>query len=281
MNISIIEMADTDYDKVKELINFEDADADFLLEFKNREKNFNCVYNDDKLVGIVQIVAGTKSYLYIFIDPSYRNNGIGYKTLSLCEEKLFANNAEQVMTTYRKDNIYAKTFANKYGYIRKFSSTYMEYSGEQFNIPELHIRTYCDSDYDKAHEMYAKSFHDMRISVGDFPDSVIEQPNEKMRKHWAITSDERLVYMQNDEIIGYAHIDGNEIGSVSVKTENQGQGIGRNFVKYISNKILAEGNEIVSLYCVVGNKAKNLYDSLGFKDIYTAEYSIKSIVRSE
>ena len=51
MNISIIEMADTDYDKVKELINFEDADADFLLEFKNREKNFNCVYNNDSLEG--------------------------------------------------------------------------------------------------------------------------------------------------------------------------------------------------------------------------------------
>ena len=34
-------------------------------------------------------------------------------------------------------------------------------------------------------EMGAKAFHEMRISVGDFPDSAIEQPNDKMRQYWA------------------------------------------------------------------------------------------------
>ena len=278
MNISIKEMIDTDYDKAIEKLNFVDVDAEFLLSFKKREDNFWCVYDDKKLVGVVQIDMGKHSYLYIFIDPIFRGSGIGGKTLELCEDKLLANEAEQIMTTYRINNTCFKAFANKYGYIKKYASTYMQYTGERFNIPELPIRRFCNNDYDTAHKLYAKAFHEMRISVGDFPDSKIEQPSNKMRQYWTRTSNERLVYLQNDEIVGYAHIVGSEIGSVSVKTINQGLGIGRNFVKYISNKILEDGNEVVSLYCVVGNKAKRLYDSLGFKEVYTSEYAVKCIV---
>lgn len=31
-------------------------------------------------------------------------------------------------------------------------------------------------------------------------------------------------------------------------------------------------------YCVVGNKARSLYDSLGFQEVYVAEYATKSII---
>ncbi|WP_256310794.1 GNAT family N-acetyltransferase [Tissierella carlieri] len=275
MKIKVKEMSDIDYEKVNKLIDFEDADAEFLTAYNNREENIYCLYNYDKLVGIAQIITNKRAFLYIFINPSYRGNGIGFNALKLCEEKLYENDIEQIMTTYRIDNPYSKAFANKHGYTRKFSSVYMRYSGSQFDVQELFIRNYCDDDYESAHEMYAKAFHEMRISVGDFPDSVIEQPNDKMRQYWAETSNERLVYIRNSEIVGYAHIDGNEIGSVSVKSQKQGQGIGRSFVKYICNKILAEGNEAVFLYCVAGNRAKSLYDSLGFQEIYTCEYATK------
>jgi mycothiol synthase len=154
----------------------------------------------------------------------------------------------------------------------------MKYTGNRFDITEQLIRNYCDKDYDSAHEMYAKAFHEMRVSVGDFPDSIIERPSENMRKYWAKTADERFVYIHDDVIVGYAHIDGDEIGSVSVRSQYQGQGIGQNFVKYICNKILDNGNDEVSLYCVLGNKARRLYDRLGFQEVYTAEYATKSVI---
>ena len=278
MYISIREISDIDYENACELINFEDADAEFLLAFMNKEENFNCVFDDDQLVGIVQLKIEKNAFIYIFIIPEFRNKGIGSNTLKLCEEKIFSNSVEKIITTYRTDDIQSKAFANKFGFTRKFSSAYMKYSGDRFDIPEQLIRNYCDKDYDSAHEMYAKAFHEMRVSVGDFPESVIEQPNENMRKYWAKTADERLVYMQDGMIVGYAHFDGDKIGSVSVRYQYQGQGIGRNFMKYICNKILDEGNKEVSLYCVVGNKARSLYDSLGFQEVYTIEYATKSIV---
>ncbi|MDF2612202.1 MAG: family acetyltransferase, partial [Lachnospiraceae bacterium] len=174
MNITVREMSDIDYEKVSELINFEDADAEFLLAFKNKEKNFNCVFDDDQLVGIVQLIIEKNAFLYIFIISEFRNKGIGSNVLKLCEERIYINKVEKITSTYRTDNIQSKAFANKSGYTRKFSSAYMKYSGDRFDIPELLIKNYSDKDYDSAHEMYAKAFHEMRVSVGDFPDSVIE-----------------------------------------------------------------------------------------------------------
>ncbi len=278
MNITVREMSDTDYNKAWELISFEDADAEFLLAFKNKEEDFYYVFDDDQLVGIIELIIDKDAFLYIFISPAFRNKGIGLIALKLCEEKLYKNSVKKITTTYRIDNLQSKVFANKFGYTRKFSSAYMKYTGNRFDIPEQLIRNYRGKDYDSAHEMYAKAFHEMRVSVGDFPDSIIERPSENMRKYWAETANERFLYIHDDIIVGYAHIDGDEIGSVSVRTEHQGQGIGRNFVKYICNKILDKGNDEVSLYCVVGNKARRLYDSLGFQEVYIAEYATKSVI---
>lgn len=276
VNVAITEMSDTDYVKASKILDLEDADAEFFSAFKRKKNNFYSILNDDKLVGVAQISEGKKAFIYVFIDPTFRCKGIGFKALKLCEQKIRNGETEQITTTYKTDNVDATTFAIKFGYKRKFSTTYMKYTGHHFDIPELSVRGYCDEDYESAHEMYSMAFHEMRVRVGDFPDSVIEQSSDKMCEYWSETAKERFVYLQDEEIVGYAHIVGNEISSVSVKSQNQDQGIGRNFMKYICNKILSDGNQSVVLFCVVGNMAKILYDSLGFKQIYTADYAIKS-----
>ncbi len=276
MGISIRQMTDVDYDIGSNLFNFENVDVELVEAFENR-KDMYSVWNGNDLAGVAQVKKGKKAYLCLFINVPYRCNGIGDMALNLCEQILRDAGADTITTTYRIDHNASKSFAEKHGYKRSFSLTYMEYNGHQFDIPLLSIREYNDDDYESAHEMYARAFHEMRIRVGDFPDSVVEQPNDSMRKHWALTKKERLVYVQCSEIIGYSHVVGNEIGSISVKSQYQDQGIGRMFMKYIINKILEEGYKTARLYCVVGNWAKQLYDSLGFTDVYTVESAIKSV----
>lgn len=276
MGILIKQMTDMDYDIGSNLFNFENVDAGLVEAFENR-KNMYSVWNGNNLAGVAQVKEGKKAYLCLFINVPYRCNGIGDMALNLCEQILRDAGAVTITTTYRIDHNASKSFAKKHGYIRSFSSTCMEYNGYQFDIPLLSIREYNDDDYESAHEMYARAFHEMRIRVGDFPDSVVEQPNDSMRKYWALAKKERLVYVQGSEIIGYSHVVGNEIGSISVKSQYQGQGIGRMFMKCIINKILEEGYKTARLYCVVGNWAKQLYDSLGFTDVYTVENAIKSV----
>ena len=85
-----------------------------------------------------------------------------------------------------------------------------------------------------------------------------------------------MVYLNGEEIVGYAHIEGNKIGSVSVKPDCQSKGVGKAFVKYIVNMLLDIGYENISLYCVVGNdRARHLYDELGFKQVYCNDYAKK------
>lgn len=279
MEISIKQMTDNDYEICCKQLNFDDADAEFIEAFKDKDDLYS-VWNGNIPAGVAQVSKGKKAFLNLFINLPYRCQGIGNATVKICEQILQDAGAETITTSYRLDNNAHKLFAEKRGYIRSFSSTYMEYKGGRFDMPALPIREYKDDDYESAHEMYAIAFHEMRTRVGDFPDSVVAQPNDSMRNQWDLTKKERLVYVRNDEIIGYSHIVENEIGSISVKSRNQGQGIGRMFAKFIINKILENGYKTISLYCVVGNEAKRLYNSLGFTDVYTVEYATKQVIPS-
>ena len=275
MNVILNEMNETDYLEAQSAFNFEGADADFLLAFERKLNTLFAIRVDEQLVGIAQLEEEKRAYLYVFINPVYRSKGIGSKAIALCEHKLLSSGTEEVMATYNCADVMAKTFALRNGFTRKFSSTFMRYTGEAFDLPELSIRKYCDADYESAHELYAVAFHEMRMRVGDFPDSVVQKPSEEMRELWAKSANERLVYTVDGEIVGYAHFEGNEIASISIKSKYQGQGLGRNFVKYVCNAILSDGYSSVDLYCVVGNRARQLYDQLDFKAVYTAEYAIK------
>jgi mycothiol synthase len=276
MGIIVRQLTDIEYDKASNTMNFEDADAAFIEALVDMKK-MHSIWNDNNLVGVAQLKEGKKAFVYVFIDIPYRCNGFGDIALILCEQILRDAGADTITTNYRIDHDTFRSFAKKHGYIRSFSSTYMKYNGDKYDIPFLSIREYSDEDYESAHEMYARAFHEMRTRVGGFPDSVIEQPNEFMRRHWDLTKNERFVYVQDNEIIGYAHVERNEIGSISINSKFQGQGIGRMFMKFICNKIFEEGYKEISLYCVVGNWAKLLYDSLGFIEIYTSEYALKSV----
>ena len=276
MSVSIRKMSDRDCKISCKQFSFIDADADFREAFENKENLFS-ICNENNLVGAALIHEGEKPFLSLYVDSPYRGKGIGGMAFSVCEQILQDAKAEIILTSYRTDNGVSKLFAEKRGFKRNFSSTFMKYNGVRFDIPVLPIREYKDDDYDSAYEMYSKAFHEMRIRVGDFPDSVIGQPNSTMREQWELTKKERLVYLHGDEIVGYSHVVGNEVASISVKSQYQGKGIGRMFMKFIINRLLEDGNKTVSLYCVVGNWAKRLYDSLGFADEYTVEYASKSV----
>jgi len=275
MMVKLEKFPGDDYKPVYDSSDFEDADAAFLLDVKSESESLQYVFADDRLAGIVQLCATKNAFLYIFIFPAFRRQGVGSRALELSEEYLRRHGAETILTTYRANRAETKRFAVKHGYKQKFSSAYMKYTGGKFPLLDLPIRGYRNADFDAAFKLYAEAFHRMRVSVGDFPDSVIAQPNEKARQAWNETANERFVFVEEGIVVGYAHIEGNEIGSVAVRIQDQGHGIGRRFVKFICNTILDRGNDFVSLYCVVGNNARRLYDSLGFREVYIADYATK------
>ena len=166
----------------------------------------------------------------------------------------------------------AIAFSEKLGFRRTFECVYMEYTGEKKAVGAVPVRSYRDEDYFEAHRMYAEAFHRMRVQVGDFPDSVPAQPSVEGRAAWLRDAENYLLYEENGDIVGVGHLCDDEISSVSVRVDRQGQGIGGQFVPYLMNTILERGHDAVHLECVVGNPARKLYDRLGFVPLYTQRF---------
>lgn len=259
-------------------IDMNDADTDFINAVSENDENIYSVLYQESTVGLALSEKGRYAFIYIYIFPAYRCRGFGKAAELLLEQDLYTCNPVNISTYYRTDNCIANKFAKNCGYIKEFSSDYMVYSGPCFEPMTVPVRQYKDEDYPEAHSMYAEAFHLLRLSTGCFPDSVPEPASEEGRKYWSDTENERLVFLNGEEIVGYAHIEGSEIGSVSVKPDCQGKGIGKIFVKYIVNMLINNGCTNIFLYCVVGNnRARQLYDELGFITVYRNDYAKKKI----
>lgn len=281
MKLEYKKISENEYDSVKEiLLQDEGTSEDLWWAVETEPETLTIVYSDEKIVGLVQIIPGKNtSSLVVFVTPEYRCKGIGHALIIYGENILSEIQPKEILTNYLSDNENSRIFAQKHGYERNFSSACMKYEGDKFDMGELPIRQYCDDDYLQAQKLYAEAFHEMRVSVGDFPNSEVQQPNEKNRIAWDNDSANRYTYIENGEIIGHAHLENNEISSISVRSDLQGKGIGRKFVKYLCNEIYNQGHKEIILWCVIGNKARNLYDSLGFKELYITEFAHKYLLK--
>lgn len=254
-------------------IDKKDADAEFLHDLKAGNEDIYVIECQNSPVGAAIAAPGKTSLLYIYIFQAHRRKGYGHAAASLLKLEICTPCTETVMSSCRSGDPAAYALTRHLGFKKEYSSDFMIRSGPRFHLPPLPVRQYRDEDYSAAHALYAEAFHRMRLSTGCFPDSVPEPPSDGMRKYWAETASERLVYEQDGEIIGYAHLVGNEISSVSIKPEFQGKGFGKRFVQYLVNFLLDAGHSETALYCVVGNaNARRLYDSLGFLPVYRNDY---------
>lgn len=230
------------------------------------------------LVGFGFVDIDEKAEVFVYIHPDYRHKGYGELAVKSLEDTIKDSSVKAIITAFDYHDESARKFAEKLGYRHKWSSALMQYSGEKFDIPELPIRHYRDEDYEEAFYCYAEAFHKMRLSTGCFPDSVVGSPTEERRKYWKEDSDNEYVLVVDDEIVGVANVDNGELDTISIKISKQGNGYGKLFVKYMTNLLIDRGYNEPVLWCVVGNKkARNLYDSLGFKEVFTESFAEKSI----
>ncbi|MDF2658133.1 MAG: GCN5-related N-acetyltransferase [Paenibacillus sp.] len=268
-----------DYNVAKQLLSYDvDAGEDILRVLAEEPKLFITAFMEDKLVAIAQMnEPAPQSYLTVYVAPQFRRQGIGSAMVNYIETGLRADGTQKIRSSFRAGHPSSQAFARKLGYDKYFSSTFMQRTGDPFPLEELPVRPYTDEDYLASQSFYAAAFHEMRVRVGCFPDSVIAEPSEKERSIWREGAENRFVYELNGEIVAYSNLPGHEIGSVSVRTDFQGRGIGRKFVMYLCNEIYRRGHAKVNLWCVVGNYARNLYDSLGFTEKYTMEFMRKTL----
>ena len=267
----------TDSSKYLLQVDCVDADLDFYNDVSKNNENIRAIYNGGQVIGLACVREDKDSYVYVYIFKDYRNQGFGYSAVCTLESQLMSS--QSISTAYNSKNICAQKLAEKCGFVKRLSSVVMQYDGEAFDIPILPIRKHTDKDFIEAYTMSAEAFHVMRLETGYYHDSVPYAPDEEIRKHCLDTADERYIYEVAGKIVGCAHIDGAELDNVSIKISHQGKGLGRLFIKYLVNEILKNGHKKPFLYCIDKNvKARQLYNSLGFKEIACNVYAIKKRV---
>ena len=259
-------------------IDRSDAGEDFYDAVAENSEEIFAIFYKDTVIGLSYIEDDSEGFIFIYIFPGYRNRSFGYSAASAAEQQMKSSPLLSITTAYNNGNKAAKRFSEKCGYVKKYSSAFMKYPGKMFPEPELPVRHYRDEDFIEAFSLSSEAFHLMRLGTGCFPDSTLSEPDEETRKRWAESADDEYVFVQDGEIAGYARIDGNELDSVSIKVSHQGKGMGRKFVEFLINRILEKDKGNPVLWCVVGNgKARRLYDSLGFREIFIEDFAVKKI----
>ena len=277
MKGAALTLADASAAPLLSRIDRREAEADFLHALGGGDGSVRALLLDGALAGAVQTVAGWQAFLYVYLLPEYRGRGLGRAAVSLLEAELRRGGAESIVTSYPAGNGEAAAFAEKLGYRRTFRSACMVYDGAPLPAEVVPVRRYRDEDYDEAHALYADAFHRMRLATGDFPNSVPRPPSEAERRFWAETAPDRLVWQEGGELAAYVHLEPPEIASVAVKPSLQGRGIGRRLMAYLVNRLLSQGHPEARLWCVVGNeRARRLYDSLGFRETARSAFSEKT-----
>ena len=251
-----------------------ETERDFYSEVEGNSEEIFEILADGELIGLAYIEDDEEAFVYVYIFEEHRGKGYSYPVALAAERSIKASPLKSIQTGYDANNALAKKLAGKCGYAPTFASAIMKYGGEKLTEKPLPIRAYRDEDFLEAYTLTDEAFHNMRLGTGFFPDSKLKPPTDKERAFWSETAAERFVYEKDGEIVGCGRICEDTLSFIAIKIARQGEGFGRDFVIYLTNRLLEKGE--ARLWCVVSNdKARKLYESLGYRETDRAEYSFK------
>ena len=258
-------------------IDVAEIGEDFAEEVKKNGEEIFGIFHEKTIIGLAYVESDSKPFIVIYVFKEYRNQGFGALAFQTIEKELKPK-SESIHTVYIQSNEIAKRFAMKMGFHPTWASSFMKYRGERFEEPNLTVRKYRDEDYLECFALAEEAFHRMRVGTGCFPDSKMREPSEESRKAWLEEAENEWVLLENDAIVGYAHAEDEELNSVSIKIDHQGKGLGRAFVKYMTNRLFDRGAKEPALWCVVGNNnARHIYDTLGYQEVFTEQFADKRV----
>ena len=253
-----------------------DTEADFYSEVEENSEEIYEIAVCGEVIGLAYIEDDEEAFVYVYIFEEHRGKGYSYPAALAAEKSIKASPVKSIQTGYDANNALAKMLAERCGYAPGFASAIMKYGGEKLAEKPLPIRAYRDEDFLEAYTLTDEAFHNMRLGTGLFPDSKLAPPTDKERTFWSETAAERFVYEQDGEIVGCGRICADALSFIAIKIARQGEGFGRGFVTFLTNRLLEKDEGKARLWCLVGNdKARKLYESLGYRETDRAEYSFK------
>lgn len=140
----------------------------------------------------------------------------------------------------------------------------MEYHGGQV-CSELALRNYTDSDYETYKKIYNDCFREMRTALQITPVECCQSAEELGKRKRDI-----FIYERNGMLLGSVAVYGNEIDDLIVAEQFQGNGYGKELLKFALCVIQEKNTAPIRLHVADWNrKAIKLYRKLGFEIVKT------------
>ncbi|MFV0401491.1 MAG: GNAT family N-acetyltransferase [Oscillospiraceae bacterium] len=271
MHMEIINYTDDHRQKIAEMIGDDFVREDVLWCVDSAPHYTSLLLCDGEVAGVSAFTSNNLMSSHTFyIDPEYRNRGLGTYLLRETESRMKEAGIKEAMCDFllKEPEL---SFVEKRGYVRSFDSNFMRYTGGRMASPEADIIPYQDDFYLESQALVAEAFHEMRLSVAI--ESELGQPSEADRKHWQGNSGNTFVLRVGDEIVAVLSLGENEIDSLAVRRDVQGRGYGKLMLAYGVNTLLDRGTKEIFLWAVEGNPAKHLYENAGFEVLRLHRFS--------
>jgi putative acetyltransferase len=141
----------------------------------------------------------------------------------------------------------------------------------------MKIRAFSDKDYPRILEIYARSkLDELRFEPVAFEFLPLEEDEKRLS---ALMESDIYVY-ENEEILGYGAIFGQEVRALFVCPSARGKGIGRSILEFLLSKINGRANLFVAK---TNWPAKELYKRYGFEisDEFLTDYNGTPVYANE
>lgn len=272
---AIIDLLQGDY-----VISMEGATSEFTGD--NRRM---VICEEDKIKGFALMVnnkGSNKWTLKLYVNPDYRKKGIGTALYEKAMEYLTEAKADGIVVGFKVDGVDGEddtNFYKKLGYEKWFGYHDMRYMGEVQPEVNLNFINYEDKYFEKYETLMGEAFYQLREANNMKPYNCSDF-SDKQRQYWM--NNKNYVYLlldEKDEIITTITVKDGFIDEVMTSKGYEGKGYGKKAVQFGINKALSEGVKNIQL-CVVewNEKARKLYERLGFETIQTFHNYRKSLV---
>lgn len=202
----------------------------------------------------------------VFVCQEERRQKIGTALFWRLQNQMRSAGVKTAICDYEKGEA-EMGFAESKGLEAMYASRYMSYDGPRLAELKGEFAPYEDADYPEVQKLVSEAFYQMQAAVG-MKNPKPEQPSEEQRAEYRSARQNIFVCREHSantsggEIVAMVRLDEDEIDTLAVRTDKQGQGWGKSMLSYAVNVLKDRGYEKAYLWVVVGNPAIRMYHNM-------------------
>ena len=275
------EFIDDDLNEINRILKDECLISDEeLKEFQKRSENktnTTFVYDESGIKGFIELNKTSEEFnkwsINIYVLKNSRKSGIASLLYKKASEYLKNEKANLITISFRKDIEDSTEFFKKLGFKTWFSCYDMKYTGTKQSKSSLEFKNYEDRYFEKYEKLGGECFYELRKANDITPYKSIEISDENRKNTLKRKDNIYITVDSEDEIIASVFMENGIIDFVMVNSKYQGNGYGRETMKFAINKCIERGYDSIVLGVVKWNeKALKLYKSLGFEKIEETQF---------